>query len=182
MMADSVMRQEKYDKWCARVLRAHTLFFLVIIAVLLLLLTGCGTVKEVVKTEIETKIEYRDSIAYRDSIIRVPIPLEKDQAIVHVGDTSKLETSVAQSVAFIGKDGELHHTLQNKKGTLDAMVKIPTRTIWTNVTNSKSETLTRTITLENPLTWWQKVKIQAFWPLLLACVLLLLWTLRKLIF
>jgi len=161
---------------------ARTIFFGAFIMVLLFMLSGCSIIKEATKIEKETIVEYRDTTAWRDSLIYVPIPLEKDQAIVHVGDTSRLETSVAQSVAYIGTDGTLHHSLENKKTSLEAVVKIPSRTIWTSVTNNSSEVLTRTIEVPGRLTWWQRVRLDAFWPLVAAVVLLLLWTFRKLIF
>lgn len=132
--------------------------------------------------ETGTSIEYRDTTIWRDSLIRVPIPLEKDQVIANLGDTSRLETSVATSVAFIGKDGLLHHSLENKRGTLDTVVKIPSRMIWTSITNTSRETITKEVKVEKELTWWQKFRIGAFWWLLGAVVLLLLWTFRKLIF
>lgn len=174
------MDQKKYDKWCGCVICAYTLAFVGALLILLFLLSGCCTVKKVVKTE--TKVEYRDTTAWRDSLIYVPVPLEKDQAIVHVGDTSHLETTVAQSVAYIGSDGELHHSLENRRTSLEAVVKIPSRTIWTSVTTNRAETITRTIEVPGRLTWWQRVRIDAFWPLVAAVVLLLLWTFRKLIF
>lgn len=132
--------------------------------------------------ETNTKTEYKDTTLWRDSLIYVPVPLGKDQAIVYVGDTSRLETGVAQSIAYIGSDGALHHVLENKKTSLEAVVKIPSRTIWTSVTNNRVETITRTIEVPGRLTWWQRVRLDAFWPLVVAVVLLLLWTFRKLIF
>lgn len=35
------------------------------------------------------------------------------------------------------------------------------------------------VPVERPLTWWQKTKIRAFWGLLVAVLLLALWTFRK---
>ena len=163
-------------------LKRNRIYLLALIA-LPVLLHGCGTVREAAKTETtETKVEYRDTTSWRDSLIYVPIPLGKDQAIVHVGDTSRLETGVAQSIAYIGSDGELHHVLENKKTSLGAVVKIPSRTIWTSISNNRVETITRTIEVPGRLTWWQRVRLDAFWPLVAAVVLLLLWTFRKLIF
>ena len=180
MLLNSVMDQKKYDKWCGCVICTYTLALVCVLLILLFLLSGCCTIKEVVKTE--TKVEYRDTTEWRDSLIYVPVPLEKDQAIVHVGDTSRLETTVAQSVAYIGADGELHHSLENKRTSLEAVVKIPSRTIWTSVTTDKSEVITRTVQVPAPLSWWQRFRLDAFWPLVAAVLLLLLWTFRKLIF
>lgn len=150
---------------------------------LVLCLASCSPriVERVVK-ETEIKIERHDSLVWRDSLIKVPIPLGKDQAITHVGDTSRLEIDVAVSEAFVDSTGLLHHKLENKQGTLDAVVKIPSRTIWTNMTNTSRETITKEVKVEKELTWWQKFRIGAFWWLLGAVAALLLWTFRKLLF
>ena len=119
-----------------------------------------------------------------DSLIFVPIPLEKNQVIVNVGDTSRLETSVARSLAFVDSTGLLHHSLENRNDkTLAAIVSIPAKTIWTNVNNSKFEQLVPPVAyVEKELTWWQKFRLDAFWPLITVLILLLAWTFRKLIF
>ena len=153
------------------------------VVVLLLVLSSTACAPRIIKEIVtETKIEYRDSIAYRDTLIKVPIPLEKDQAIVQLGDTSKLETSVAQSVAYVDSTGRLHHTLENKKGSLSSVVKIPEQYHFSVSVTTTKETITKVEYKDKPLNWWQKFRIGAFWWLFGAVVLLLLWTFRKLIF
>lgn len=134
---------------------------------------------ETVRTE--TVIEYRDSVVLRDTTIYVPIPLEADQAIVHVGDTSHRETTVAESDAWVGADGLLHHNLRNKPGTLPCPVTIPEHFLTTTVTNTKESagTIVKEVQVEKPLTLWQKTRIRAFWPLLVLVIGLLVWTIRK---
>lgn len=119
-----------------------------------------------------------------DSLIFVPIPLEKNQVIVSVGDTSRLGTSVAWSMAFVDRNGLLHHALENRSDkTLSVVVSIPSKTIWTNVNNSKFEQLRPPVVyVEKPLSWWQKFRLNAFWPLITVLILLLAWTFRKFIF
>ncbi len=134
---------------------------------LALCLSGCSTlVKERIITE--TVTEYRDSTAWRDTTIYVPIPLESDQAIVQVGDTSHRETSVAESDAWVGTDGLLHHNLRNKPGRIAAGVKIPERFLYTGVKNTKEEAriITREVKVEKKLNLWQRFRIGAFWWLL----------------
>ena len=122
-------------------------------------------------------------VVTKDSLIYVPIPLEKDQVIVHLGDTSKLETSVATSEAFVGVDGFLHHSLENKSDErLPAIVPITSKTIYTGVTHTETHTITKYVEVEKELSWWQKFRLEAFWWLVGAVVLLLVWTFRKLIF
>lgn len=130
--------------------------------------------KIVIKTE--TVTEYRDSTVWRDTTIFVPIPLESDQAIVHVGDTSHRETTVAESDAWIGSDGMLHHSLWNKsKEKIPHSLKLPQRWLYTGVTNTKEDAhvIIKDVRVEKSLSWWQKVRLRAFWWLL-GCVLVLL--------
>lgn len=146
---------------------------------LLFLLTSCSPrIVEKIVTE------YRDTTivkkVVRDSLIPVPIPLESGQAIVEVGDTSRLETSVAQSEAFIGKDGRLHHTLDNKSDKTLPVV-VPVRELYVFNGRHEKEGIIRTkeVEVEKPLSWWRKFQIRAFWWFGVGVILLLLWTFRK---
>ena len=136
----------------------------------LFLLPGCGLLRprERIVTVTETVTQYRDSTAWRDTTIYVPIPLEADQAIVHVGDTSHRETSVATSDAWVGADGFLHHDLRNKPGRIAHGVKLPEHFLVSNVKNTKerAEIITKEVKVERPLNFWQRFKIGAFWWLL----------------
>lgn len=158
-------------------------FFCAILGVLIALLIcvaleGCSprVVTQVVETE---KVVYRDSTVYRDSIIRYQIPLEKDQAIVHIGDTSHRETSLAISDAWVGGDGLLYHSIENKHGTLYLPVVIPRRTIWVEATQNRAEIVTREVEVEKPLSAWQRLKIGAFWWLFAGFAVSLAWIFRK---
>ena len=139
----------------------------VIISALALALSAC-TPKIVETIRTETVTEYRDSIAWRDTTIFVPIPLEADQAIVHVGDTSHRETSVAESDAWVGSDGFLYHNIRNKPGHLAQGVKLPEHFLVTDVKNTleHAHVITREVKVEKPLNTWQKFRIGAFWWLL----------------
>ena len=153
------------------------------VVVLLLVLSSTACAPRIIKEIVtETKIEYRDSLVYRDTLIKVPIPLEKDQAIVRLGDTSRLETSVAQSVAYVDSTGFLHHTLENKKGNISTVVKIPEHYHFTVSVSTTKETITKTEYKDKPLTWWQNFRLKAFWWLLGGLILALLWIFRKFIF
>ena len=77
----------------------------------------------------ENKIEYRDSVIHIVDSVKVPIPVEKVVEIVPELDTSRLETSIAYSEAFLDtKTRKLNHTLKNKetalKGKLDTIVRV----------------------------------------------------------
>ncbi len=147
-----------------------TLQYTILFMAILFAASGCALLRQrekvVIKTE--TVTEYRDSTAWRDTTIYVPIPLESDQAIVHVGDTSHRETSVAESDAWVGSDGFLHHTLSNKPRKLPYQVSFPERYLVSSVTNTKEEAriITREVKVEKKLNLWQRFRIGAFWWLL----------------
>ena len=103
--------------------------FFASLIILATLAPGCGALKNSAHLAENTQNEYTDSLGIKDevkdSIIYVPIPLEAGQAIVTIGDTSRLETSVAKSTAFIDKNGHLRHTLENKSDRrLQAVVPV----------------------------------------------------------
>ena len=153
----------------------------VLVVVLFSLLSGCSP-KIVERVVTVTVTEVRDSTAWRDTTIYVPIPLESDQAIVHFGDTSHRETSVAESEAWIGKDGMLHHSLRNKSEARIAYdLKLPEHWLYTGVTNTKEHehSIIKEVKVEKPLSWWQKFRIRAFWWLLVGIILSFGWIFRK---
>lgn len=153
----------------------------VLIALAILCSQSCSPkiYREIVEKE---KIVYRDSTAWRDSLLYVPIPLESGQVIVAAGDTARRETSVAKAEAWVDTLGHLNLNLENKRTKLPYVAKIPTRIIQTEITQNKAEILTKVVQVEKPLSWWKSFKLGAFWWLCGALVLCLLWIFRKLIF
>lgn len=152
-----------------------------LVVVLFALLSGCSP-KIVERVVTITQTEVRDSTAWRDTTIYVPIPLESDQAIVHVGDTSRRETSIAESEAWVGKDGLLHHNLRNKpEARIPYTLKLPEHWLYTGVTNTKEHehSIIKDVKVEKPLSWWQKARIRAFWWLLGGLFVCLAWIFRK---
>lgn len=65
----------------------------------------------------------RDSLRIRDSLVLVPLPVESSQNILPSFIPSHLETSLAQSDAWVDSLG-LHHTLSNKKDSLGVHVPV----------------------------------------------------------
>ena len=135
-------------------------------AILLVLCSCTPKIAETIRTE--TVTEYRDSTVWRDTTIYVTIPLEADQAILHFGDTSHRETSIAESDAWVGSDGFLHHTLRNKPGKLPYQVSLPERYLVSSVQNTKEQAhvITREVKVEKKLNLWQRFRIGSFWWLL----------------
>lgn len=152
-------------------------------ALLLVLLLPAACSPRIIREVItETHTVVRDSTIWRDTTIRVPIPLEKDQAIVTLGDTSELETSIARSTAYIDSTGRLKHALENKRGQIETTVKIPARMIWTNVTSNKAEILKQEVKVEKPLSWWQNFRMVLGTIAIFATLLILAaWAVKKFI-
>ena len=125
-------------------------------------------------TEKETVIEYRDTTIIDTAYFEVPVEVEK---IVTRDTTSHLENSLAISDAMV-TDGFLHHSLETKPQKVPVPVVIHLR----DTIKQEAQIVYKEVPVEQPLSWWQKFRMDAFWWLLGAVVLLLLWTFRKLIF
>ena len=152
-----------------------------LIVILLIAIMASACSPRVIET-IHT--EYRDTTIYkeliRDSLIQVPIPLEKNQAIVNTDDTSHLETSVAVSNAYVTSDGLLHHDLSNRHdATLPAIVPIYYHFTHSVTSSESAQIMTRIVEVEKPLSKIRSLKIGAFWWLLGAVLALGGWTFRK---
>lgn len=92
----------------------------------LFILVSCGSIKYV-PTETKTIYNYVDStvVSYKDSIIFVEIPKERIIDVVAQYDTSKLETSVAKSTAYVDTTTHtLKHSLTNKENSIQTKVKV----------------------------------------------------------
>jgi uncharacterized protein YcfL len=78
----------------------------------LLLIAGCGTIKEVPVQTIE-KVVVKDSVVYVNDTITIEIEKEKIVEVVPADTVSQIATSLAFSEAKIEK-GMLHHSLEQK--------------------------------------------------------------------
>lgn len=143
------------------------------IALLLVLLLPAACSPRIVE-RVVTTIEYRDRIVHDTTTVEIPYEVEK---IVTRDTVSHLENSYAKSDAVVS-EGFLHHSLESKPQIIEVPVEVHvTDTLW-----KEAQIIETEVKVAQPLTWWQKFRIGAFWWLLGAVVLLLLWTFRKLIF
>ena len=98
-----------------------------VMVALLLMLMGCGAQKQIPIAETHKDsvvVIIRDSVVLRDSLIYVQVPVEVIREVVADTDTSHIETSLAESDAWIAA-GKLNHTLSHKKTTIQKEVTIP---------------------------------------------------------
>jgi hypothetical protein len=96
-------------------------------ATLLSLVVSCAAPYEAVEVFDTELVHIKDSIRFRDSLILVPVPEGADKAKLPDTDTSFLQTSMAESEAFV-KDGVLHHSLRNRsEAVIPIRITIPER-------------------------------------------------------
>lgn len=134
-------------------------------------------IKEIQKDSVI--IEIRDSIFLRDTVIQVEIPEESDKAVLQDSDTSHLQTSLAESEAFV-KDGRLHHTLRNRSEKLQP-VRVQYRD---RVRSEKTEAIglhraVETVEVERPVNPWQRFRMTLGDLLLTAAAAWAAWKLAK---
>lgn len=150
-------------------------------ATILSLVVSCATPKVVLDKRDSTVINIKDSIRIRDSIILVPVPQGEDKAKLPDTDTSFLQTSVAESEAFV-KDGKLHHSLRNRsEAIIPIRITIPYRI------HIEEKGLTRylkqveRIEVEKELSRWQRFLQGLGWTALIVIVLWIINKVRKFI-
>lgn len=142
---------------------------------------SCATPKAVLEQRDSTVIHIKDSIRFRDSLVLVPIPEGADKAKLADTDTSFLQTSVAESEAFV-KDGVLHHSLRNRsEAVIPIRITIPERI------RTEEKGLTRylkqveRIEVEKELSRWQRFLQGLGWTALIAVVLWIINKVRQLV-
>lgn len=150
-------------------------------ATLLSLVVSCAAPKVVLEQRDSTVINIKDSIRFRDSLLLVPVPEGADKAKLPDTDTSFLQTSVAESEAFV-KDGVLHHSLRNRsEAVIPIWITIPERI------RTEEKGLTRylkqveRIEVEKELSRWQRFLQGLGWAALIAVVLWIINKVRQLV-
>lgn len=148
---------------------------------LTLAVMSCATPKVVLEQRDSTVIHIKDSIRFRDSLIFVPVPQGADKAKLPDTDTSFLQTSVAESEAFV-KDGVLYHSLRNRsEAVIPIRITIPERI------RTEERGLTRylkqveRIEVEKELSRWQRFLQGLGWAALIAVVLWIINKVRQLV-
>lgn len=113
----------------------------------------------------------RDSIVYIERLDTIQVPVIKEKLVVEtLSDSSYLETSVAESFAFV-KDGKLTHTLENKDVKITGTVKVEEKIVY------KDKIVEKEVPIEVEVVKTKYPKF--FWILLTIVILLAGWKVFK---
>ena len=122
--------------------------------IFVLLSASCSTPRVIADSQ-KDSVVFRDRVVYKDTTLYVPVPQESDRLLLSTSDTSRLQTSLAESEAFV-LDGKLHHTLRNRSEMLQTInLSTPFRLQQTEHYLQKEKTVT--VEVERELTAWQKL-------------------------
>lgn len=123
--------------------------------------------------EVHTEIEYRDREVHDTATVEIPVIIEKN---ITRDTVSHLENTYAKSDAMVSQ-GLLFHSLESKP----QVIKVPVTVHVTDTLYKEAQIEEKIVEVEKPLSWWQKFRMEAFWWLSGAVLLLLAWTFRKLL-
>lgn len=133
----------------------------------LLLLVGCGPAR--IASDVQRDSTYThivDSVYVRDTVVKWRIPEGSDSARIPDSDTSHLETSLAQSTAYV-KNGQLHHTLANKAGSLvPIFLSVPERARTEEKDITRTVETVKYIEVEKDFNGWQRFLMGLGWAVL----------------
>ena len=148
-------------------------------ATLLSLVVSCAAPKVVLEQRDSTVIHIKDSIRFRDSLVLVPVPEGVDKAKLPDTDTSFLQTSVAESEAYV-KDGVLYHSLRNRaEAVIPIRVTIPERIRTEDKGLIRYLKTVERIEVKKELSRWQKFIMTIGYSFLIAVLGWLIWKLSK---
>lgn len=136
-----------------------------------ILITACASnriTKQEKNVSDSTRIEVRYGTVYVTDTVTIEIPKEVERIVTH--DTiSHLENSLAVSEAkYVG--GLLYHSLETKPQQKPVAVQKQIEYRDSIAYRDKQVKVKTPVTIEKPLTWWQKVRLNGFWVLLALCV------------
>ena len=156
---------------------------------LVALLVGCRSVKYVIPDQQPTilndttSVSHEKIIEYRIDSVMVYVDVPREVVKVVVNDsTNHLETTLAESDAWINPDGTLGHTLSNKPQKIESKTAV----IGKNTQDVKVEERIKEVAVNVPtpypvekeLTIWQKIRLGAFYWLIGLLVILIAITIR----
>lgn len=154
-----------------------------LLALLAFLLTpSCATPKVIQDYQRDSvRVVIRDSVRFRDSLVLVPVPSGSDKDVVEVSDTSRLETDIAESAAWVS-NGRLYHTLRNKDAMLIPItIKVPERIHIESRDKLVYHKIVETVEVEKELSKWQRFLLTLGYVVLIGAVVWLAWKIYRLV-
>ena len=142
-----------------------------IAASICLLASGCGVSRVAGRDTTEnTSVRIIEHTELLPVEVEIPIPTIAEK--VETRDTlSHLENQYALSDARIGRNGVLHHSLETKPQQIKARTEVKIE--YRDSIVFKDRIVETTI--EKPVSWWEKTKINLGGYALGACFLALIW-------
>ena len=133
-------------------------------------MVSCGPTRHITTQEQQrdsVRVEYRERTVFIPDTVFVEIPKQTADRTTK-DSTSHLENDYASSDARINFDGTLTHTLNSKPQVQHVPIKKTIEYRDSIVYKDKIINNTNTVTkyVERKLSWWQQIKIRAFWVLL----------------
>lgn len=151
-------------------------FILIIIS--LIGLTCCSPCKHLTTGEQQAsadsvRIEYRERIILVPDTVIITIPAQTAERTT-LDSISHLENDFAESDARINSDGSLFHSLNSKPQEMEVPTQkqIEQRDSIVYRDRWLQRTITRTVTVKQDLSWWQKTQIYGFWGVILLMAFL----------
>lgn len=150
------------------------------ILLLAIMVCSCGPARVVTEYQRDSvTVHVRDSVFLRDTVMMAQIPAESGANVLPDSDTSFLQTSLAESQAFV-KNGQLHHTLRNRSEmllpvTVQYVDRARTERTESIVTRKEVER----IEVEKELSRWQNFVMALGYGVLIAGLAWLAWKLSK---
>lgn len=144
-----------------------------------LMLVSCGAYKRlpIAEQKDSVSVVIKERVIVKDSLIYVEVPAESESVIIPDTDTSRLETSLAQSEAWVSA-GQLNHTLRHKSDVrLPKIVSIPVY-----LRSEETKSLAQKVIIkevEKDLTTWQSFRMTLGTLFIIGVIVLLLFMLFK---
>lgn len=145
-------------------------------AILLMLLVSCHSSKQTMLGE-PVILNNQDSVrettviktVYVPVTVDVPIPQQSEVKVSAV-DSSRVETDLAVSDAWINEDGTLYHSIKNKPLSLTTEVNVPQTAINHQIEAVKTKEIPvpqpYTVEVERKFTFMEQIKLSSWWLLL----------------
>ncbi len=156
---------------------------------ILLILASCSSSKHtsssppvIVNNTDSVRIEYIETLRIDTVTVEIPIPAESAKQAVS-DSTSHLETSIAESDAWINPDGTLGHSIKNKEKSLKTNALVQVKDTQTNNAAVSVKEIPvpypEPVYIERDFTKWESFRLSAFWYLVTVALVSCVWILRK---